>query len=271
MAITTLAGLKAGLKPSEYFLKGSTTTEGAGIYHSTFYVAGQPEAAAAPSPGLDGAALTSYAGQIPYHNPASGNGYLASLIGGYLATTTSTFTSILVCDRLWHNSGISITTTTAQAITSPTWPARDINGSTDGEGVFVGIEVSATVGAGAINNTTLDYTNSDGVSGRTGTISMPATANAGTFVFFQLQAGDRGVRSVQGITLGTSYVSGTIHLVAVRPVLDFFNEKLGVARIEDAIGIGFPRLFDDTVLFTMFLGHAGSSQAHSLTFGFAHG
>jgi len=253
-------------------MKAATTTEGGGIYNSTFYLAGQPEAAVAPSPGLDGAALTSYAGQIPYHNPVSGNGYLASLDGGYLANTVTSFTSGLVCDRLWHNSGISITTTTAQAITSPTWPARDVNGSTNGEGVFVGLEVSSATGNGSpITNTTLDYTNSDGVSGRTGTISMPATANAGTFVFFQLQAGDKGVRSIQGITLGTSYVSGTMHLVAVRPILDFFNEKLGDTKTEDAIAIGFPRLFDDSVLFTMFLGHAGSSLSNCITFGFAHG
>lgn len=46
--------------------------------------------------------------------------------------------------------------------------------------------------------------------------SFPATAVAGTLVPFQLQAGDVGIRSVQSITLGTSYVAGTISLIGYR-------------------------------------------------------
>jgi hypothetical protein len=46
--------------------------------------------------------------------------------------------------------------------------------------------------------------------------SFPATAVAGTLVPFQLATGDRGVQSVQSVTLGTSYVAGAISLVLFR-------------------------------------------------------
>jgi hypothetical protein len=78
---------------------------------------------------------------------------------------------------------------------------------------------AATTNAGAITNCTISYTNSDGTAGRTGTMaSFPATAALGTFVPFQLQAGDKGVRSIESITLGTSMVTGTVHLVLYREV-----------------------------------------------------
>jgi hypothetical protein len=65
----------------------------------------------------------------------------------------------------------------------------------------------------------MTYTNSLGSSGKTATMaSYPATAQAGTVVPFPLSAGDVGVQSIQTLPLGTSYVSGTIHLVAYRHV-----------------------------------------------------
>ena len=99
--------------------------------------------------------------------------------------------------------------------------ARDNNGTSNGLGVIAAIYVStATTNAGAVTNTTISYTNQDGVPGKTGTIpSFPATATAGSMVFVNLAAGDSGVRSVESVTLGTSYGGGAIHLVLVRPIV----------------------------------------------------
>jgi hypothetical protein len=254
-------------------MQKAQTSGNSDIPSTQFYAAGYPPAAVAPSPGLNGAALTSYAGQIDFTNPASGNAYLAALFCGQtLASLTGYF---ILYDRLWHNSGISITTTTEQAITSPTWPARDRVGSTNGDGVFVAIEVSTGVGAGAIANTTLNYTNSAGTAGRTGVLPpTPSAPNprAGNFLMFSLQAGDAGVRSVEGLTLGTSWVSGTIHLVAVRPIalvpapsaVDSFNF--------DAISLGFPRLYDNSVLFSAaYNPNLSASPLQATTLQYAHG
>lgn len=249
MAITTVDGALAGMRPPEDFLKVGATMEAAGVFYSPFYVSGRPGAAAAPSPGLGGAALTSYAGQIPFTNPGAGNSYLARLEAS--ATVAG---KLLLCDRLWHNSGIGITTTTAQTVTSAAWPARDQNGSTNGAGVMVGLEASAAIGGGAVTNTTISYTDQDGNAGATGTMaSWPATATLGTFVPFQLAAGDTGVRAIASITLGTTYTSGTVHLVAYRILASLNCPIANVGAAVDLLTGGFPRLYDNTVPFLLWL------------------
>jgi hypothetical protein len=91
-------------------------------------------------------------------NPATGRNYITS----YTATATTASTQMLI-DLLWINTGIAVTTTTAQAITSATLPARDRDGTTNGYDVQWGILVTtATTNASAITNTTLSYTDSDG-------------------------------------------------------------------------------------------------------------
>ena len=167
MAITTIDGLLAGAQFPVHWHKhlGTETGEGQGILISPLYFIGTPGAAVVPSPGMAGAALTSYAGTLPFENPSSGNAYLMRQTASMSTTNTSMH---FLCDRLWHNSGIDVTATGAQTINSVAWPARDRNGSTDGAEVMVGIEVSTeTANGGAVTNTTLDYTNSDGTSGRT--------------------------------------------------------------------------------------------------------
>ena len=251
MAITTVDGLLAGLQPPVDFLKVGATMEAAGIFYTPFYVSGAPGAAVANGQALAGAALTSYAGQLPFTNPVSGNTYLARLTAS--ATTAG---KLVLIDRLWHNDSIAETTTTGQTITSATLPARDRNGSTNGEGVMVAIEVSAaTTNAGAVTNTTLTYTNSTNTGGtRTATISsFPATAVAGTFVPFQLQAGDTGVRSLGTLTLGTSYGGGTIHLVMYRVIAELALPTANVGAQIDAFTGGFPRLYDNSVPQLLFM------------------
>src|SRR4030042_5806238 len=101
MPITALSHVVAGLRPPEDFLKVGGTMEAAGVFHSLFYTAGRPGAAVAPSPGLAGAALTTYAGQVPWVNPTQGAmSYLARL-----EASASLAGSLYVIDRLWHNSG----------------------------------------------------------------------------------------------------------------------------------------------------------------------
>lgn len=215
MAITSTDDYLAGLLAPYSFWKTSFTGEAGGEYFSPFYVAGNPGAATAPSPGLAGAALTSYAGQLPFPTTAVGDTtYLADLA----AAQGANIGGILLCDRLWHNSGLTQTLTTAETINSVAWPARDYSLSTAGVDVMVGLEVStATTNGGAITNSVLSYTDSDGNSGNTATLtSFPATAVAGHFSIFSLAAGDKGVRSIQTFTKNTSYGGGTMHLVAFR-------------------------------------------------------
>ena len=247
MAISTRDGVLAGLRPPEDIYKVGAATV-AGRFYSPFYVAGRPGAAAAPSPGIGGAALTSYAGQIPWTNPASGNSYLARF-----AAACNTPGTLLVCDRLWHNSGIVVTQTTSQTVNSAAWPARDSAGTTDGANVMIGAEVSTVMGAGT-PTFTMGYTNSSGTAGRSiVTAAQSATMAVGSFIPIQLAAGDVGVRSIQTWQQSASMTSGVYHLVAYRVLARLDLPLANVGNALDAISGGFVRLYDNTVPFLLWL------------------
>lgn len=268
MAITTLDGVVAGYQQPVFVHKVGATMEAAGVLHTHFYVSGTPGAAVANGNGLAGAALTSYAGQIPFTNPSSGNAYLCR----HSIAATIAGAGLLI-DRLWHNDTIAEATTTAQTINSVAFPARDLNGSTDGVNVQVAIEVSTATTGGAVTNTTMSYTNSAGTAGRTATIaSFPATAVAGTFVPFQLQAGDVGVRSIQSLTLGTTYGTGTIHLVAYR-VLDgpIAVTTANTSMQSDFVGTGMVRCYDNTVPQPLWLPSATTATTLWCGYQWVHG
>ncbi len=203
---------------SKTLFKVGTTSEAAGVFYSHSKDTGFPGAWAVGTPGLNGrntdGTQVADKGCINKENPASGQWYIRDFDIG--ATVSG---QLHLNDVLWVNSGLVVTTTTAQTITQPTLPPRDINGSTNGYNVMVGILVTtATTNAAAITNMTLSYTNSDGVAGRTATVtSFPATAVIGTFVPFQLAAGDNGVRSIQSVTFGTSLAAGAVSLVCYCP------------------------------------------------------
>jgi hypothetical protein len=267
VAISTEDQLLAGLRQPEFCYSAAFTGAAAGGFHSAVYLAGRPGAMAAPSSGLAGAAVTSSrAGALPLPAAVAGsNIYLA----GMDASQAGNVGSVLLVDRLWDNSGITVTTTTGQTVNSAAWPSRDSSGSTLGAGVLVGLEVSATLGNGAVTNTTLTYTNSAGTASRTGTItSFPAAAPTGTFMPFLLAAGDVGVRSIQTLTLGTTYVSGTMHLVAYRVLALVPTPQSNVGASQDFLQLGLPRIWDSSALQFLYLlaGTAGGAVSSSLNF-----
>ena len=250
MAITTLDGAIAGMQYPRNIIKVATPTLVIGRPHSLFYLAGSPGAAAANSAGIAGLALTTYAGQIPFTNPASGNSYLARFTG----QATAIGGRLLLCDRLWHNSGMSITSTSAQTINSVAWPARSADGTVNGEGVLIGVEISTIWGAGA-PNLSISYTNQAGVSGKTGTgiITGITLSAVGAFYMLGLAAGDTGVRSIQTYTRSASSTTGVEHLVAYRILASLDLTAANIPNAIDALTSGFPRLFDNSVPFLLFI------------------
>ena len=247
MAIVTLDAALAGMRPPDDFLKIGAATV-VGRHYSPFYVAGLPGAAVAPTPGLAGAALTTYAGQIPWTNPASGNSYLARF-----AATCNVLGTLLLCDRLWHNSGIVVTAATSQTINSVQWPSRDRNGTTNGDNILIGAEVSTVMGAGT-PTWTMGYTNQAGTTGRSiVTGAQPATMVPGSFIPIQLAAGDTGVRSIQTWQQSATMTSGVYHLVAYRILARVPVVLANSDAVVDALTGGFVRLYDNTVPFLLWL------------------
>ncbi len=249
MAIAGLDALLAGLLPPTDFYKNNGTAEAIGTSQSAFYIAGAPGPAAAPSPGAAGAALTAYPGQVPFPAAVGGKSvYLARLEGVAVAGIGM----VTLYDRLWHNSGLSVTTLTAQNVNSVAWPARDLNGSSDGVGVNIALEQTSLGGAGT-PTFTVSYTNSDGVAGRTGTIGPVATTLAtGTFYPMSMQAGDVGVRSVQTIQASATMTTGSYSLVAFRHLASLPTPINSVGNDRDAVALGFPKMHDNSVPFFVY-------------------
>jgi len=246
MAITTIEGAIGPRRPTEYIEKFTTGgIETVGLGHSFWYVVGRPTAATANASGVAGATcVTPLAGQIPRENPTSGNAYLAD----FHMCADQVCTVVLV-DRLWHNSGLSVTSTSGQTVDSVTLPARDTNGSTNGEGVMCAVEWSTGAGAGA-PNLTLSYTDQSGNAGAT-TPNLVADdgANAGTFEIFSLAAGDTGIRSIQTYTASATRTSGAFHLVMFRVLAMLEVPQIFSPSGIDAFTSGFVRLYDGTVPF----------------------
>lgn len=276
MAITTEDGIVAGLKRPLLIQKNSFTGEAAGLWHNLFAIAGNPGAGAFASPGLAGATVddsSAIGGILPYENPASGNGYLAKVAMAAGANVVG----FMLYDLLWYNSGLAVTTTTAQTVNSVAFPSRciaaDYTFDANGGDIQVGLHCAvATTNAGAVTNTTYSYTDQGGTAGRSAGLvqSWPATAVAGTFVPFGWQASDYGVRSVQSITLGTSYGAGTINAIAIRK-LAFIPVGPSAGALLDWAQLGLPRVANDSAVYVMAL---LSGTAAGVTVGeinYAHG
>ncbi len=268
MTITDIQKLITGLIGTGTIIgKDSGTAEAAGISHTPWYQTGLIGAGAAPTGGLNGATFSgTVAGQIPVPAAVSGK---TSAIAKMSLVQTGNIGVVWIVDRLWGNVPV-VTTTTGQAVTSPTWPARDTAASTNGAGIFLALETSSATGNGSpITNTTVTYTNSSGTGSRTATMaSYPATAVAGTWVPFSMQAGDIGVRSVQTVTLGTSYGSGAIHVIAFRLVAILELPNVNTGNRANFMDLGLPTVWDNSVLQMVYwpAGTALGSLAGSLTY-----
>jgi len=218
------------------FYKIGTAPEAIGVGYCFSKDSGFPGAFVIGTPGLAGRAIDSRLAAD------SGSFFINSSIGALKVSddnVISTLSTVLqLVDFMWINTGIVVTTTTAQSLgTTALVPARDAEDGGTGVGVFPAILVTtATTNAAAITNMTISYTNSDGVSGRTATIpSFPATAVVGSFVEFRLQGKDTGVRSIQSVTLGTSLVSGAVSLVLFRKITNSFASVVNTPTVSSPI------------------------------------
>ncbi len=258
------AGLGAYNGSSVGFMKAGTAAEASGYWYCTSKDGGFPGAWNPGTPGLNGRVTdgtqTADAGCVPIANPTTGANYLTEV---NMAATVNH--SHLFFDVLWVNSGIAVTTTTAQAITTPTLPARDINGTTNGEGCMIGLLVTTTnTNASSIANTTVTYTNSDGVGSRTATLTaiagsqIPSTPVVGTMIWFNLAAGDKGVRSIQSITLGTSLGAGTVSLMICRDIAKIGTTIPNVSA-QKIIGAPGIRLYNGSCILHCVLASAATS------------
>ncbi len=199
MAITTRDGLIASMTAGQQYLiaKNSSGTSMSGRLFSLWTSTGAPTAGATPSTATTCDRTTQ--GAIPLPAPSGSNTWY---LHGFEMTNGATPVAVALYDRAAHMGGLSGTVTTAQTV-DVSAPARFASKA----GVYAYLECYTSLGSVASATVTMSYTNQDGTSGRTGTLSggIPASMIGRTLLGpFELEGTDTGVSSVQTVTSTTS-------------------------------------------------------------------
>ena len=260
MSITTLDQLLGGMVGGVPFLKFQGVTPVSGTWYSLWNYNGIPGAGGIPSGGgtIKGHFYTSVStetGQLFFSAPVDGDtNYLARF-----AVNANTVGTLILADRIWGDT-LSITSTST-TIYSGAFPRSYGIGAGDssGDGIFLGVEVYTTLGAGT-PTPKATIINSEGV-GDTVTCwsTVPATAVAGTFVPMYATKQAYGVRSVRAFHNFATHTSGVWGLTAYRPIARISSVAAGIEDSVDALTSGFPKFFENTV--PMLFWVAGSTTA----------
>jgi hypothetical protein len=150
-------------------------------------------------------------GALKFTSPGGGR-TLWSVSRGFTALAAGTYQ---LHDRLLDISGLSATVTTAQTV------GGTLTRNTNGDGNEILVEIFTQIGA-TPTTITASYTNQAGTAGRiTEAVTFGGTnaREAQRIIKLPLQAGDKGVRSVQSVTvLATTGTAGDFGLVVSRPL-----------------------------------------------------
>lgn len=164
----------------------------------------------------------------------------------FTAAATTAPCILMLVDLLGFYRITSVTTTGAQTLDNTVTIPRYTTGA--GVQAFAWNTNSTAMGA-ATPTLTLSYTNSAGTAGRTTPATLPTckTAAANGLIlysgtgsgkygpFIPMQAGDRGIRSIESASLSVSYVSGEFSIGLCRPLLTLPITTLGVASERDLL------------------------------------
>jgi hypothetical protein len=256
MAITTLDQAIAGMQPTRIFSKTASPNATAGRMQSSWGTNGIPGFGNTPST-LVGSNLSSTGGavqgQLPFTDAPSGLNYLARFVADM-----SVSGKVLLCDRLWHNGGITAVTT-LQTVGSPTFPARDINGQNSGVGVMLGAEY-VTTGAASAPTISVSYLNTNGIA-RSGNNIYPVTASSTVGAFYQIAflAGDVGAQQVTSVQFSSAPTAGSVALVAYRVLAALEIAGPYQAAALDLVTGGMSVAYNGTVPFIIFIPSAAGA------------
>jgi hypothetical protein len=179
---------------------------------------------------------------------------MLQIVGGRFSTSGTAGVTLVAVDLLNQQGGLSGIVTTEQTTNLPT---AALTRHTSGEGVFIGLVFYTTVGTTG-TTVTVRYTNQAGTANR---VSL-ATAFGGTgfrevgrIIQIPLQAGDTGVRSVEGVTvLATTATAGNFGVCLFKPLmqvsLDSTTGTMPIDAVSSGGMIGSMAEFDDDACLT---------------------
>jgi hypothetical protein len=217
---------------------GNTTT---GVLFDNTYTG-------APAINTFGAGATGYIARAKYRNSQESN--------------------LVLYDRLWGAGAISlITTATTTFSGQPSYTGR-LPGGNDYGNIEIMLEMTTAASVGTGPTVVIGYTNEAGVSGRT-TPSVAATVSlvnyVGRIIRFSLQAGDKGVQSVDSIsvTAGT-LTAGAANVIVARKLATFELRQAYALDVQAYDALGMPQVFATSCLWPVAQGGITSTGNFSL-------
>jgi hypothetical protein len=264
VAIATLNDLLAALPSAKrtQMFKGTATTNGAGYYHSTWTLSGEPAAGSAAG-SLNGAVCANTTtGAMLLNTPSAGN---TLYMAGAQGVAGSERVVLSIFDRVWHNSAIDANINTNQAITSPAWTRW-----TDGLGLELWVECYTAWGAGAFT-LTITYTDENSASSSAVHSQAADAPVAGQAYRVPLASGDQGILSVSNAVLSAgSGSSGNLGLTVCKRICDIAIPASGTVDL-DWSQTGLTEIPSGACLFGIMAVQDASVTGSALTFTIAEG
>lgn len=141
-----------------------------------------------------------------------------------LHDSSATATAYTLLDYVLYAPFVDFDSTDEQVFTTMALPRY-----TDGKGLMAMIVIQGT--GTANGNIIMNYTNQDGVSGRTSTTRINSVLNAGTLAsnaqngYLNLMEGDYGIQSIESVTMVTA-IGGIGAIVLVKPIASIMKYEL---------------------------------------------
>ncbi len=171
---------------------------------------------------------------------------------------------IFLSDMQGYYPGINNNTTSLQTFTgTPT-----IRGAAGNVQMYL----VAVTGSNATSTATIKYTNQDGTSNRTATVTIPASNTLSTLMhsnlIIPLEGNDYGVQSVQSIQFSAAGTTGTSALVLHRVLAHLPLSTAGIASERDLFSQvpSLPRLYDGNCLNILYMA-GGTVATNAILFG----
>ena len=245
MAITSPSELIAAARSRPQIKKTTAFATVGNTPFSAFDVAGTPGAGS-----LTIGNTTS--GVVPTKATAGFPGFpdFGSGAVGYLAEARFKSSALGGCelyDRLWHAGSFSLATLQTFTLTGqPSYLGR-LPGGTDYTGLEIFLEINTAVAASAVT-VAVGYTNEVGTTGRS-TGASPALTSFTTrrLVRMPLQAGDKGPRTIDSVTIGgTVAATGTVNVLVGRLLSDHDIRVINAMDRQPFDGTSGPIVFQDS-------------------------
>lgn len=262
MAITTADGWFAAAREKIVVTKTAALASVAAQPFTTFDLAGSPGAGSltlgnttsgiVPNDTLAGYPLVRAFG-------AGATGYLAAA-----RYSSSVAGRAALYDRLYNAGSFALGTLTTFALSGqPTFSSR-LPGGVSGSDLEIFLEVNAAIAASAAT-VAVGYTSEQGAGRTTGASASLASFTTRRLIPMPLQAGDKSVLQITGVTVGgTAAATGTVNVVLARRLASF---DVRVANGMDPQAwdmTGAPQVFADSAMWLVTQPDGTTSGAPSL-------